>query len=406
MRYGLLLLIFISFFIISCKEGNEEIFNYPFTTIPEYTALDYYNLLSINNNEIKYNSICNLFYYSNELSNKYYDVSSDKNSKEYLLSKDIYEKIKNDLNKSNDRMIIAASLKFLQEFMHLDDYNEIKKLALKIKNNSFIVNYELENILLLTSDNKNKIDKKIIEKFLNNRSWVISKKAHLLINKSEDEELRNGLLKKYDKIKNEYDKLLILTAFSDNYSYDVFDKIFIKEINGENLKIKSFIFKIINNCKEQGKVNEWIINNNRSLKKDDLEKIANSYKDLSDNSSIDLVIKLIKDGFEPDNVLYENLIGINNNIRDKQELKDKINDLLNEIQSRDNLKTKYNLVLKGIKKEINPDFIKENNLIADNYINNFERISRKYNANNEKITEYIKLLEESLKGDMLKQLFY
>lgn len=405
MRNTLLILIFISFFIISCKEDNEEIFNYPYTTIPEYTALDYYNLLSINDNEIKYNSICNLMYYSNELSNKYYDASSDKNSKEYLLSKDIYEKIKNDLNKSNDRMIIAASLKFLQEFMHSDDYNEIKELALKIKNNSFMVNYELENILLITGDNKNKIDKKIIEKFLNNRSWIISKKAYLLINKFEDEELRNGLLKKYDKIKNEYDKLLLLTAFSNNYSYDVFDKIFIKEINGENLKIKNFIFKIMNNCKEQEKVNEWIINNIKSLKKDDLEKIVNSFKYLSNNSSIDLVIKLIKNGYEPDNSLYENLIGINNNIKDNQELKDKINDLLNEILIRDNLKTKYNLVLKGIKKEINPDFIKENNLIADDYINNFERISRKYNANNEKTKEYIKLLEESLKGDMLKELF-
>lgn len=405
MRYGLLLLIFISFFIISCKESSEELINYPYTSIPEYTALDYYNLLSIKDNEIKYNSICNLLYYSNELSNKYYDVSSDKNSKEYLLSKDIYEKIKNTLNKSNDRMIIAVSLKFLQEFMHSDDYNEIKELALKIKNNSFMVNYELEKILLLTSDNKNKIDKKIIEKFLNNRSWIISKNAYLLINKTEDEELRNDLLKKYDKIKNEYDRLLLLTAFSDKYSYDVFDKLFIKEINGENLKIKNFIFKIINNCKEQDKVNEWIINNTKSLKKDDLEKIASSFKYLSNNSSIDLIIKLIKNGYEPDNSLYENLIGINNNIKDKQELKDKINDLLNEILTRDNLKTKYNMVLKGIKKEINPDFIKENNLIADDYINNFERISRKYNANNEKTKEYIKLLEESLKGDMLKELF-
>jgi hypothetical protein len=394
MKNIIFIIIFISILFISCKGVEKEKINYPHTIIPGYTAEDYYNLLSDKNNEKLYNSICNLLYFSSDLSIKFHDASSDINSKEYILSKNIYDKIKNILKENNNKMVISASIKFLRDFAKSKEYKEILEIVKNIKNNSFIVNYEKLNILIDLSDKNTEIDKKYLKKILNNKSWIISKNSYLLINKLENDEIRNDLVKKYISNDNEYEKLLLLTAFKDNYAYDVFEKIFLKEIYGENVKIKNYIFKIIDNCKEQNTVNEWIINNFNTLNKEDFKKIISTFEYLSDNSALELYINLIKKGYEPDDSFYDRIININDNINDHQDIKDNVNILLNEIKIRNNLKDKYDLVLLKKEKKLDPKFIAEYNLNLERYLIEFENIGKKYNFSVEKINEYKEFFNE------------
>jgi len=93
-RLGFFLMLIILF--LSCiGSSRKQEFSYPYIEIPEYKSKDYYNLLSDKKSEVVYNSICNLINNYSALSSVYYDESSDKTSEEYLLSKNIYEKIKN-----------------------------------------------------------------------------------------------------------------------------------------------------------------------------------------------------------------------------------------------------------------------------------------------------------------------
>jgi len=390
--------------IFSCKT-NKEKFSYPFISIPEFKSKDYYDLLTDKNSEVVYNSICNLINNTADLSKIYYDESGDKASEEYLLSSNIYEKIKNLSAKSNNIMIISSCLKFLNDFIHKKDYQDTITLIEKIKNNSFTVNYEKINLLAKVLNSESKINKRIIIDLMNDRSWIISRNAYLLINSIEEEELRKTLIKKYKKAKKEEEKLLILTAFKNNFSYDFFEDIILNEIKGENQKIKDYLFGIFSNCKDKEKIIQYIINNYDAINSEDMVKIVANYKYLTNNQSLVLFINIINKGFEPDKVFYETLINKSDSVNEDKDYMANLKILTDEVKKTSKLRVNYDLAYKEIKNALNPLFIKEYDKILNEYLNKFEKTAIHYNIEKKFINEYKELLGEYLKGDKLDSNF-
>ncbi|MFA5008345.1 MAG: hypothetical protein WC546_03900 [Candidatus Omnitrophota bacterium] len=300
MKKIFLVLTSVSLLVISgC--GEENFSRYPSVTIPEFSNKDYYAQLSDKNPQVVYNAVVNLGGRAVEFGKMLSDDKADKKLPQYIGAEKTYRKITELLN-SSDVDITAASLRFLQLFS--TDYAakaEMLNPILKIKSDNRQVAYEQIVTLERISNKDTRIADSVLRKFLDNPSWIVSRSSYLLIDKLENENLRQELIARYRTIANEEEKLLILTAFK-THSGDSDADFFFNEIqSAKSDKIRYAIYDALGNCKNQEKVLAWIAENYGKITNNDKEYLFRRYAGIMDEDfSSRLLAIFLKNGFSAD----------------------------------------------------------------------------------------------------------
>ncbi|MFA6079537.1 MAG: hypothetical protein WC779_07335, partial [Candidatus Omnitrophota bacterium] len=253
--------VLVIFLISGCTRDGEELSRYPRIRIPGYEAKDYYGLMFDKNNEIVYNAVCNLIDEAAGMGGLLSDKKADKKSEKFILALNTRQRIVELLHSRDDR-IVSASLRFLQLFG--PKYAEKDELAgniLKVRNNSKNVRYERLAALSAIAGKDSPVGDKFLKKSLEDASWLVSRAAYKLINSLENEKFRLMLIARYEKTLIEYEKLLILTSMTDNFSSDVF-KFFGKAVfETRDKKIKDLIFRSFKNARDISEVLRWVDKN-------------------------------------------------------------------------------------------------------------------------------------------------
>ncbi len=254
----LFLIVICSLLISGCLK--EDFSRFPSIQIPRYTEGDYFNLLSNKNPEIVYNAVVILGRQAEKIGERLTDEKADKNSAEYISALNIYKKIVVLLN-SRDVYVVSASLRFLQLFSNKYKAKaELLEPVLKIRNNSPQILYEQVMTLGLLVNKDSNIPDSVVRKFLNSPSWIVSRSAYFLVDSLKHDQLRQELINKYRIMKDEKEKLLILSAMEKQFSGYVTDFL-LDEVLTTSDKIRYEIFDRIENCKDQEKVLEWLDQN-------------------------------------------------------------------------------------------------------------------------------------------------
>ncbi|MCG8697248.1 MAG: hypothetical protein MI922_04285 [Bacteroidales bacterium] len=274
-NFALIIIIGISFY--SC-EGDYELLRYPYVEIPEYNRSDYSQLyLSTRNDEISYNSICNLIgsadHYSDILNNDTI-ARNDSIYQEALL---VYKQAQAG-TKSKNSWLASASLRFIGLVAEDFDYNDsviTKVLAVNSKNRH--VQLEQLSTLELLVNHKDSIPNKWLRSRLHHKSWLVSRKSYATINMLADKKCRAELMEKYKQSSEDYEKLLILSAFRNRGDESTFE-LYTAELESQSdTKIRSFILKSLDNLQSQHQVLNWLRDNYKVLSDNDKHVIAEHY---------------------------------------------------------------------------------------------------------------------------------
>jgi len=285
--------------VSSCEE--EKFSRYPSVNIPQFSDEDYYVQLFDKNPEIVYNAIVNLGGRAGALGRVLSDKKVDKNSFEYIAAEKNYNKIIELLN-AREVNIVAASLRFLQLFAN--GYNAKAELlgpVLKIKNNNPQVIYEQIMTLAAIVDKNAGISDSVLFKFLDNPSWIVSRSTYLLIDKLENENLRQELITRYKTLSSEQEKLLMLNAFKTQAADSDIDFFFSEIQSTKNNKIRYAIYDILGNCKDRERALAWITQNYEKIIPEDRKYLFGHYTMTMEEYFSSRVLKLIlENGFIPD----------------------------------------------------------------------------------------------------------
>ena len=394
-----------SFLISGCFESQEEYSRYPSVGIPEYSMEDYHNLLLNKNPEIVYNAVCNLLGMAKQIGVTLSDAKMDKKSKEYTVSLNIYKKILQLLTVRNDK-IVASSLRFLQLFSQAENI-EKKELIEPISNiRTKSSNVEFEQLIALSGivSRGSLVDKAFIEKFLRNKSWLVSRAAYLLVNKLEDDQIRAELINKYRLLDDEMEKLLILGSLRNGFSDNVFEFLSNEILYNNNIKIRRYILMMLGNGQDQNKVLSWIQRNYEMLSKEDINILTNTcYNNLGDTFSSSLFIVFLRNGFKPEGdylkKLNDSIISYENKLELSSVEKTALNNLLRIEQAllESNSTKGVWLSLKSATKDeqkINSEIKDLYNKSIDQFIPKAERVLKKHNLDDKKREEYLTGLRE------------
>lgn len=301
--------VLITVFILGiCGCGEEKFSRYPSVSIPEFSSNDYYAQLSDKNQQVVYNAIVNLGEKAAEFGKLLSDANADKNSPEYITANKTYHKI-TELLKSPDANTVAVSLRFLKLFAeHYNKKEELLKPILKIESTSPQVTFEQIAALEVIVAKGSAVSDSVLRKFLNNPSWLVSRKSYLLIDKLENENLRNELIKRYKTAPNEKEKLLILTALA-SHSSDSTANFFFKEIiTSNNAKVRYAVYDILGNCNNHEMVLTWFAQNYRKILPNDRKYLFGHYAAQAEEYfSSKLLTIFINNGFPIDENFYKSL---------------------------------------------------------------------------------------------------
>ncbi len=135
------------------------------------------------------------------------------------------------------------------------------KPVLQVRNKAPQVLYEQIIMLSAIADEDSNIPDSVVREFLNNPSWIVSRSAYLLVNCLEHDLLRHELINKYLGMKDEKEKLLILSAFEKQFNDAVAAFLFKEVLSTASAKIRYTIFSMLENCKNQETVLAWIDEN-------------------------------------------------------------------------------------------------------------------------------------------------
>lgn len=405
----------IGFFIIfGCYGEKKEYSRYPSISVAGYLKEDYCKLLSDKNPEVVYNAICNLLPEADSIGRLLSDDKADKNSKEHIFVSNTFTKII-ELLKSKDDRILSSNLRFLQLFS--DGYSKKKDLivpVLKIKSKSANVQYEQVMLLSEITSKDSKIDPLVLKRFLNNKSWLVSRATYFLINALQDETIRLELVKRYKSIDNEMEKLLILNAFEDKFSDDVFKLLRDELISTKSDKIKNEIFGMLGNGQDEKKVIEWLDKNYENFPKKDIDTLVNMYdRDLSDKFSNSLFIIFAKKDFVPKDDFLKKLISSiktseaekEPSAQQKEELKDLLS-LKEALLANAPIKEKWQAVEAKLNEEgmLYEKMDDEYGRAVDQFAFKIDEILKKYKIAEDKRKEFLKNNIYSLKESFLYNL--
>jgi hypothetical protein len=265
--------------------ADEAIIRYQKVQIPNYKKSDYEELLTSENAEVKYNAICNLIEhasdYARSLDKGIPKVSSpdsksqtegqDKNAKK------VFHAITKELDNKNES-IKTVSLIFITEFSSsYSNKEELLRLVTQVKTENIRTQYEQIRALAKLSNSETRIDKNLIGSFLDSRSWLIKSMTYLLLGKISSEEFHMRLIKEYKNTNEEYNKLLIIHAFSEAYGPEVFHLIKTELLSSDSERMRSKIISILKNNSDKKIVAKWIIRDHKTIDKETLQTILGEY---------------------------------------------------------------------------------------------------------------------------------
>lgn len=265
--------------------ADEAIIRYQKIEIPRYGKSDYEELITSDNDEVKYNAICNLIPYASEYARTLEKGPPDESSQEttpqdvaqYKNAKKVFGAVSKELFSKN-KSIQAASLIFITDFSSsYSSKEEVLKLVLDVKTNEVRTQYEQICALIELSDSDTAIGKNLIENFLDSQSWLIRSMTYLLLGKIASDDYQERLIKEYKNANKEYDKLFIICSFNTGYGPEVFDLIRNELLSTKNVKIREQIVKIINRHRNNTAVIRWIINEHKAIDNELLSAILDEY---------------------------------------------------------------------------------------------------------------------------------
>lgn len=271
--------------VLGCGPVDKAIVRYQNIHIPAYERSDYEKLLTSEEHEVKYNAICNLIPYASRyasileqgLSKESSGNNMEDNAITYHNAHQVFEAISTEL-RSNNESIKAASLMFITEFSsNYSDKRRLFALVSQVNTNDVRTRYEQIRALLTLVDSDTEIDKTLIKKFLNSRSWLIRSMTYRLLGNIVCEEFHPRLLRDYRKATREYDKLLILQAFRQQYGSDVFTLLEEELLFSENPRIHMAVAEVLPGNQDNSAVGTWIIGHYHQLNEEVLTRIIDRY---------------------------------------------------------------------------------------------------------------------------------
>ncbi len=279
------LMMFVCLWMFGCVPSDKSIVRYQSVKLPTYERSDYEKLLTSEDSEVKTNAICNLIPYASVYAdrlNKGPSASSSRNDSEddaisYENARQVFDTIGLELRSSNEN-IKVASLIFLSELsVSYSDRKALLASVTQVNADDVRTQYEQLRALLSLVDSKIRIEKPLLQDLLNSRSWLIRSMTYRLLGDILCEELHPQLIRDYGKATREYDKLLIVNAFRQQYGPDVFN--FLKEelVRSESLRIPMAIAEILPGNQEKTAVPTWICGHYQDIKENVLKRIINQY---------------------------------------------------------------------------------------------------------------------------------
>jgi hypothetical protein len=385
-----------------CLSGcfEKDFSRYPSVSVPQYTENDYLNLLADKKPEVAYNSIVILGQQAEEMGRKLSDEKTDKNSAGYITALNTYKKIVEQLS-SRDARVVAASLRFLQLFSNSYKAKaELVKPVLQVRNNDPQVRYEQITTLNALVNNGSNIPDPVVRALLNSPSWIVSHSAYLLVNTLGRDPLRLELINKYKGTKDEQEKLLLLTAFEDQFSDPVAAFLFNEALSTDSVKIRHAIFDILGNAKDQDKVLSWLGENyGKVIASDGRYLFQGNISAMSEKFSSRVLITFLNNGFVPDGQFLGKLNNLLEDYISKKDIsnadKEKLNNLLavekallqNKALSEQWEAIKENSrVLNARLTQLQNEF----DVITKEYTAKLDELFKKNNISDEKNREYIK----------------
>lgn len=284
---------FLSVFLILFSSGctknaislRPEPIRYQNIPIPDYQKADYELLLTSKNDEVRYNAICNLIQYAADygrlLSKGQGDdavqAKSPADKGDIENAAQVVETIQSQLTHSNESLKSAALI-FLGEFASTcSEKSKLFEGVLKVHAKKVGTQYEQLNALSVISGPTTAIDPMILNAFLDSASWIIRSKTYLLLARIDSHNVHGRLIKSYRTAAHEFDKILILHAFGNDYGAEVFDLVAHELQKGARQRLKTYCADIFKNTENQVDAIDWLKNNHGSVGDDLLKRIIESY---------------------------------------------------------------------------------------------------------------------------------
>lgn len=265
--------------------ADEAIIRYQKVNIPGYVKSDYEHQIDSSNDEVKYNAICNLIPYAPKyakiLSKDSSEVKllekSSENIDKFKNAKSVFDAIVDELNSHNES-IKAASLIFITEFSsEYTDKDELLELVLNVKTKALRTQYEQLQALIKLADPKKSIDPDLIKSFQKSRSWLIKSMTFLLLGEIASDNFHKNLITEYRNTNNEFDKLLIIHAFSKGFDTEVFNLLEGELVANQNPRIRNHCASILKMNKDDTAVIKWLVSNHLTIDDETLKAILVSY---------------------------------------------------------------------------------------------------------------------------------
>jgi hypothetical protein len=287
--------------------ADETMIRCQAVNIPCYKKSDYERLLNSNNDEVRYNAICNLVPYARE-----YAKAAMKNQPEDTpakgpsetedrakVEKHVFDVISSQLNSQNES-IKAASLVFIDEFSaEYQDKGRLWTLVVNVKTRNIRTQYEQLRILTKLCDSEQQIAPELINGFLDSRSWLIKSMTYVLLGSIASDNFHKRLIAEYRRAKEEFDKILIIHAFSKGFGADVFALLTEELVATENARIREHCAGVLKMYRDETAVSEWLVANHKLIDDDTLKAIlAGYYCDLASPKGRSFFVRVLRSGQE------------------------------------------------------------------------------------------------------------
>ncbi len=345
-----LLVMALCFTVFGCRSTDKAIVRYQDVDIPYYERVDYEKMLTSKEHEVKYNAICNLISYASEYADhldKRFSkkTSQEDNAKAYKKAQRVFDTIRTALRSENDN-IMAASLMFMAEFSSTyADKKELFTLVSQVTTNDSRTQYEQIKTLLHLVDSNSNLDKSLIEKYLDSKSWLIRSMTYRLLAKIVCEDFHARLIHDYTHATQEYDKLLIVHAIGHQYGAEVFNLLKGELLQSKTPRIQMAIAETLPGARDETAVGKWIVEHHGQLNEDVLKHMIDQFSFEMKESAEMTFFGILLDSNQPQltsliaqSTFFEDLY----NCLKRKNPSNNLIDLRNIVQQNDSLKVMWN----------------------------------------------------------------
>ncbi|MCP4397927.1 MAG: hypothetical protein GY801_11605 [bacterium] len=278
--------------LLGCGSTNMALVRSQHVPIPAYETSDYEPLLSSDDPEIRYNAIANLIPHASTYARILEDGDANDSTTHmardeaytYARAQDVFVTIRSGLQ-GDDEDIKVASLMFLAEFAPIySDQKALFTLVSQVKTNDVRTQYEQLHTLQSLIEPDTGVDRAMIGDFLGSRSWRIRNMTYLLLGHIVCRDMHPRLLHDYQKLTRDYDKLVLLQAFRQEYGAEVFAVLKEELVTSENSQIHTMIADILPGHHDETVVGQWIATTHEEMNDDVLLRIIDRYAEELSNS--------------------------------------------------------------------------------------------------------------------------